>query len=173
MSTSSIFKSGLMFAIFAAATGPALAVDFVTTQGSNEWRASVLTGTSVKSKAGEVIGNVNDVVFTQDGTVTAVIVGVGGFLGVGEKNVAVAFKDLSVKTEDGKRVAELDVTKEQLQAAPIFSGEKTTFEKVQDGAQSLASKAKDKAIEMKDAVTKPAESTVPTPTTPSGSGTVN
>ena len=49
------------------------------------------------------------------------IVGVGGFLGVGEKNVAVPFQALKVAEKDGKRYLVLDTTKEALQTAPGYS----------------------------------------------------
>lgn len=170
MSKKSYAASGVAAVVIAGLNiMPAFALDFVRTQASNEFRASVLTGTTVQAKNGDVVGNVNDVVFTQDGAVTAIIIGVGGMLGVGEKNVAVAFKDLTVTTTDGKRIAMLDVTKEQLQSAPAYEGEKTTFEKVQEGAQSLAEKAREKAIELQDATKKPPE-TPPTTTPPQNSG---
>lgn len=67
------------------------------------------------------IGTVNDMILGADGSPQAVVIGVGGFLGVGEKNVAIGFDHLSwVVREDGKRWLIVDATKEQLEKAPAF-----------------------------------------------------
>ncbi len=67
------------------------------------------------------IGEINDLLVDNGGKVNAVIVGVGGFLGVGEKNVAVAFPSLKVAEKDGKRYLVLDTTKEALESAPGYT----------------------------------------------------
>jgi sporulation protein YlmC with PRC-barrel domain len=67
------------------------------------------------------IGEVNDLLLDSGGKVNAVMVGVGGFLGVGEKNVAVPFQALKVTEKDGKRYLVLDTTKEALQTAPGYT----------------------------------------------------
>ncbi|QHQ37304.1 hypothetical protein GO499_05845 [Algicella marina] len=67
------------------------------------------------------IGDVNDIVLTQDGRVAAVIVGVGGFLGIGEKDVAVSMDKLEWRVnENQERQLVASVTREQLEAAPEF-----------------------------------------------------
>jgi hypothetical protein len=49
------------------------------------------------------------------------IIGVGGFLGIGEKNVGVPFERINITTgEDNNLVARLDTTKEALEAAPAY-----------------------------------------------------
>ena len=67
------------------------------------------------------IGESNDLLVDNAGKVNAVIVGVGGFLGVGEKNVAVAFSSLKVAEKDGKRYLVLETTKEALESAPGYT----------------------------------------------------
>ena len=67
------------------------------------------------------IGEINDLLVDNGGKVNAVIVGVGGFLGVGEKNVAVGFPSLKVSEKDGKRYLVLDTTMEALQSAPGYT----------------------------------------------------
>ena len=67
------------------------------------------------------IGEINDLLVDNGGKVNAVIVGVGGFLGVGEKNVAVAFPSLKLAEKDGKRYLVLDATKEALESAPGYT----------------------------------------------------
>ena len=66
----------------------------VTQAHSGQWRASKLIGVSLYSAANESIGEVNDILIDRNGNIDAVVVGVGGFLGIGEKNVALSFKDV-------------------------------------------------------------------------------
>lgn len=56
--------------------------------------ASRLIGTTVVSQNNETIGDVNDILFDRNGQVMAAVVGVGGFLGIGEKDVAVPFQQM-------------------------------------------------------------------------------
>jgi len=56
-----------------------------------------------------------------DGKINAAIIGVGGFLGVGEKNVAVPFSSLKVAEKNGSRYLVLETTKEALQTAPGYA----------------------------------------------------
>ncbi|MGO4526237.1 PRC-barrel domain-containing protein [Microvirga sp. 2MCAF35] len=67
---------------------------FMTQMQSNQLMASDLIGTRVVSANNESIGDVNDVILDRNGQVMAAVVGVGGFLGIGEKNVAVPFNSL-------------------------------------------------------------------------------
>ena len=67
------------------------------------------------------IGDVNDIVLDKEGKVSAFIIGVGGFLGAGEKNVAVPFRALKVTEKDGKTYLVVDTTKEALEKAPPFT----------------------------------------------------
>ena len=62
---------------------------FVTVPSTGAWRVSDFQGKAVYGSDGENIGEINDVLVSQDGSVNAVIIGVGGFLGIGEKDVAV------------------------------------------------------------------------------------
>ena len=56
-----------------------------------DWRASKLAGVNVYNEANEKIGDVNDVILDKSGKAEKVILGVGGFLGMGEHLVAVPF----------------------------------------------------------------------------------
>jgi hypothetical protein len=62
--------------------------------------------------------HVKDVLLSKDGNVAAVIVGVGGFLGVGEKDVAVPFNTLALQEKNGDTYLVMNATKEALQSAP-------------------------------------------------------
>jgi sporulation protein YlmC with PRC-barrel domain len=59
-----------------------------------EWRASKLSGVAIYNEANEKIGDINDVILDKSGKATNVILGVGGFLGMGEHYVAVKFDQL-------------------------------------------------------------------------------
>lgn len=83
--------------------------------------ANKLINSSVRNAANEAIGDINDVILGSDGRVAAVIVGVGGFLGLGEKNVALPFDQLMfAKDENGKLNVTTSMTKESLQSAPEY-----------------------------------------------------
>jgi sporulation protein YlmC with PRC-barrel domain len=89
---------------------------------ANSILASEFIGQVVYSTANENIGEINDLVMGKDQNGGAVaIIGVGGFLGLGEKDVAIPFADISV-TRDENNLIHLTIaaTKEQLEAAPTF-----------------------------------------------------
>ena len=84
--------------------------------------ASAIIGGNVYSPSDESVGDVNDLVIKSTGEIEAVVVGVGGFIGIGEKNVAIALDRFTMEpTEDlGSTKLVLNATKEELQAAPAF-----------------------------------------------------
>jgi sporulation protein YlmC with PRC-barrel domain len=71
------------------------------------------------------IGDINDLLVDKDGKINAVILGVGGFLGAGEKNVAVPFTALKLTEKNGKRYLVMDTTKEALNKAPGYTFDRT------------------------------------------------
>jgi sporulation protein YlmC with PRC-barrel domain len=66
------------------------------------------------------IGEIMDVLVSPEGRATALIVGVGGFLGAGEKDVAVPFSAVKHTMKDKKIYLTMDTTKDALKAAPGF-----------------------------------------------------
>jgi sporulation protein YlmC with PRC-barrel domain len=85
---------------------------------------SRLIGQPVYSTAGddaENIGNISDIVFDENGQITAVVIGVGGFLGIGEKAVAVDFGmlEFTLAADNTERWV-LPTTADALTAAPDF-----------------------------------------------------
>lgn len=88
----------------------------------NEWRASKLIGSKVKNNADETIGDINEILLTSDGSAAAAIIGVGGFLGMGEREVAVQFKSLQLTRDpSGSVLVKLDTTKDALKNAPVWT----------------------------------------------------
>jgi len=84
--------------------------------------ADDLEGTTAYGPNNERLGTIGDVVLADDGTtVDAVVIDFGGFLGMGTKPVAVAFENLRFQQDgNNNRYVMLNVTKEQLDAAPAF-----------------------------------------------------
>ena len=95
---------------------------YLTEQAADQISANTYIGQSVYNGQNESIGNVNDLIMKKDGGLVAAIVGVGGFLGIGEKNVAVPMDKITVaqNTQDGSVKLTTSETAETLKAAPEF-----------------------------------------------------
>ncbi|RAI03689.1 hypothetical protein DLJ53_04180 [Acuticoccus sediminis] len=90
-------------------------------QSADTYLASTLLDATVFNAADEEVGDVNDMIITSDGKIEGVVIGVGGFLGVGEKNVAIELSRLEMtQDEDGDTTFMADLTAEELKAAPEF-----------------------------------------------------
>ncbi|MEA2840369.1 MAG: hypothetical protein QOF41_1699 [Methylobacteriaceae bacterium] len=87
---------------------------------ATQWLASNVYGQSVYDKNEQKIGDLTDMIVDKDGQIKSAIIGVGGFLGVGQKDVEIPFTDLRMMTRNGKNWLALDRTKDQLQSAPTF-----------------------------------------------------
>ncbi len=98
------------------------ATNFLQQQTGNEWRSSKLIGAKVMGAGNQNIGEINDLIMDQNGNVQAAVIGVGGFLGLGEKNVAVPFKNLNVARTSSGAIDHISVPydKAQLNSAPTF-----------------------------------------------------
>jgi len=94
----------------------------VTSQKPDEWLASKFKGTEVIGADNAKIGSVGDILFDKGGAVKAVIVGVGGFLGIGSKDVALALNSFQVVPgkDGGSDQLKLGMTKDQLASAAEF-----------------------------------------------------
>ncbi|WP_405405459.1 PRC-barrel domain-containing protein [Paracoccus sp. Ld10] len=88
-------------------------------QAENEWRLDWITGTSVMSPDGADIGSISDlIVDSETGEMKAAIIGVGGFLGIGQKQIALPWADLTVNS-DAQEITS-DLTREEADAAPEY-----------------------------------------------------
>jgi putative membrane protein len=81
---------------------------------------------NVYDTSDNTVGEVSDVLLDKNGQVKAVILSVGGFLGLGGKYVSVPFNALQVTEKNGKRYLVMDTTKEALTSAPGYRYESTT-----------------------------------------------
>jgi hypothetical protein len=114
--------------------------DFIKAQGTDKWVFSKFKGTDVIGADNQKVGSVTDLLFDKNGKIDGLIVGVGGFLHIGEKNVAIDMKAFKVEpyvapaattgaggnsataSEPDPTRATLKVswTKDELKAAPDF-----------------------------------------------------
>jgi hypothetical protein len=120
-----------------ADAAPVSDAKFLTAQSTDQWVFSKFKGTDVLGPDNAQVGDVNDLLFDKNGKIIGMIVGVGGFLGIGEKSVAIdmsAFQVVPPSTGSTSSaagaVSETDPTnvklkvtwtKDQLKNAPDFA----------------------------------------------------
>lgn len=106
----------------AATTGTEQAGGYLTAQSADQISAKTYMGQSVYNGQNESIGSINDLILQKQGGVVAAVVGVGGFLGIGQKNVAVPFDKITAtqNAQDGTVKLTATETAESLKAAPEF-----------------------------------------------------
>ena len=105
-----------------SASAGAASGNIVSSQKPDQWLASSFEGTDVLGSDNQKIGDVSDVLFTKDGKIEAYVISVGGFLGVGAKDVALAPSAFQVVPGEDKSADKLKITmnKDQLAQAPDF-----------------------------------------------------
>jgi sporulation protein YlmC with PRC-barrel domain len=120
LSTSAfVFAGGLALAQAPTVQASSVAVprsssSMVRLLASDIYRANVYDNSENK------IGDVTDLVINNDGNITTTVIGVGGFLGVGQKDIAVPFRDLKISSRDGKEWLTLTRTKDELRSMPRY-----------------------------------------------------
>jgi sporulation protein YlmC with PRC-barrel domain len=120
-----LHKLALSASVVALASSLAVApsgrsVAATSSLSTTHWLASDIYKADVYDNAEDKIGVVTDLIMDSGGNVATAVVGVGGFLGAGKKEVAVPFKDLKVVTRDNKDWLVLNQTKEELKTAPAY-----------------------------------------------------
>lgn len=80
---------------YARAEDPMPAKGLVADQGPDLWRGSKLVGVNVYGPDNKKVGDISDVLMSHDGRATFAIIGVGGFLGIGEKDIAIPFDQIA------------------------------------------------------------------------------
>ena len=99
---------------------------YMSTSGTTNWRSSDLIGKAVYSRSNERVGEIDELLVAPDGRVVAAVVGVGGFLGMGERKVAIAFPAMHMTREtNGNAKLSVDVSKDMLKAAPEYKPTKS------------------------------------------------
>lgn len=123
------------------------------TQVDTDRLATKIIGSPVydgTAKDANNLGKINDLVLNQNGQVAAVVLGVGGFLGIAEKQVAVDFSALQfVVAADNTERFVLQTTKDQLTAAPDF---KTVDDKPADNGNAASAAPADQTASSSQAM---------------------
>jgi len=96
LATAALAQSPSATTTTAPAAAPVTASD-MTFNGN--WRTSKVVGLSVYNEANESLGSINDLLTDKQGNIKAVVIGVGGFLGVGERLIAVPFDKIKFVNE--------------------------------------------------------------------------
>ncbi len=93
---------------------------FLPAQTQNHWLSNEIIGQQVQNQAGEALGEVQYLVFDESNGIVAAVIGVGGFLGIGEKSVAIRFDAISRRRTDQGVELLAKVDERALDAAPSF-----------------------------------------------------
>lgn len=96
---------------------------YMASAPANGMQASDLIGAEVRTNGDEDVGSVNDLIIDDSGQVVAVVVGVGGFLGIGEKSVAIGWDDVTKSGDSDELELRIDMTREDLSSAPEFENQ--------------------------------------------------
>ncbi len=103
-------------------SGSAGSANIIGAQGTDQWLSSKFVGTDVIGTDDKKIGDVSDVLINEKGEVVAYVVGVGGFLGIGQKDVALAPSSFQVVAGQNRNDTKLrlSMSKDQLTQAASF-----------------------------------------------------
>ena len=103
---------------------------YMSSKPAGAFHANELIGSTVKGGTDEDVGSVNDLIIDEDGQIVGVIVGVGGFLGIGDKDVAMSWDqiELTHDAEDDEYILRTDADEEMLDAAPEYEDGSGMFE---------------------------------------------
>ncbi len=95
---------------------------FIADQLETEFLATDLIGKDVMTAADERLGTINDLLIDEDGAIAGAVLGTGGFLGIGEKQVAVEFSELDVAWDstDNRWEITSGLTLQTIETAPEF-----------------------------------------------------
>jgi len=119
-------KSLYALAILAAVATPAFAAETMSSLPSNSWTVTNYYKQDVYDKGQNTVGKIDDVLIDKSGKITALMVGVGGFLGMGEKDVALPFSAVQTEKKDNKWYLTVDETKDSLKKAAGYKYDSST-----------------------------------------------
>ncbi len=113
-------------AIVAAVATPAFAAETMSSLPSDSWTITNYYKQDVYDKGQNTVGKIDDVLMDKSGKITALMVGVGGFLGVGEKDVALPFDAVHTEKKDNKWYLTVAETKDSLKNAAGYKYDSST-----------------------------------------------
>lgn len=104
-------------------TPPMVERDGYETITADDLTTEDLTGASVYGPNDEDVGEISELLLTEDGTIDRVVLSIGGFLGMGEHSIALSFDELQIVRDTGGDVRiYVDSTKETLEQQPEYEG---------------------------------------------------
>lgn len=103
-------------------TAPAVTRDGYEPADMEQLTSEMLTGARVYGSEDEDIGEIGQLLLTDDGMIDRAVIDVGGFLGLGEHHVAVTMEELTILQNDGDVRVYIDATQEALEAQPEYEG---------------------------------------------------
>jgi sporulation protein YlmC with PRC-barrel domain len=110
-----------------------------TTTAPAEFTVTNYYKQTVYDRQDDSIGKIDDVLIDREGKVTSLIIGVGGFLGMGEKDVAVKFQDVHLTKKNDKWYLVMDANKDSLKAAQGLKYDSNTTAWIPDTGSNAAS----------------------------------
>jgi sporulation protein YlmC with PRC-barrel domain len=110
----------------AAAVTSAFAATTMSAVPTDSWTVTNYYKQDVYDPSQSKVGSVDDVLLDKSGKVTGLVIGVGGFLGAGEKDVIVPFTAVKTEKKNDKWWLTLDQTKDDLKKAPGFTYDKAS-----------------------------------------------
>jgi sporulation protein YlmC with PRC-barrel domain len=119
-------KYAYVLALTAAMATPAIAADTLTSLPTDSRTVTDFYKQDVYDKGQTSIGKIDDVLIDKSGKITALIVGVGGFLGVGEKDVALPFSAVNAEKKNDKWYLAVDESKDSLKSAAGYEYDSST-----------------------------------------------
>ncbi|MGR6432453.1 PRC-barrel domain-containing protein [Rhizobium sp. PAMB 3174] len=100
---------------------PIKPIAFIPKQEQGQWLVADYIGLNVQGNDGQTLGDISDIVVGDDGKISAFVISVGGFLGMGERHIAVPIDAVDQSTdENGAPKLVLASNSEALQNAPPF-----------------------------------------------------
>jgi sporulation protein YlmC with PRC-barrel domain len=113
-------------ATVAALATPAFAAQTISSLPSGSFTITDYYKQDVYDNNRNTVGKIYDVLIDKSGKITALMVGVGGFLGVGEKDVALPFAAIKAEKKDNKWYLTVDETKDSLKGAAGYKYDSST-----------------------------------------------
>ena len=119
-------KYAYALTVVAALTVPAMAAETMSSLPPDSSTITNYYKQDVYDKGQNTVGKIDDVLIDKSGKITAVIVGVGGFLGIGEKDVALPFSAVKSEHKNNKWYLTVDETKDSLKSAAGYKYDSST-----------------------------------------------
>jgi sporulation protein YlmC with PRC-barrel domain len=113
-------------AMFAALGSPVFAAETMSSLPQDSWTVTNYYKQDVYDKGQNTVGKIDDVLIDKSGKITTLMVGVGGFLGIGEKDVALPFTAVHAEKKNNKWYLTVDETKDSLKGAVGYKYDSST-----------------------------------------------